>query len=599
MMRSLTDKAPRDWRNIQAGRVIPTEAYADQPYLVRTDDGAWLCVVTTGTGREGAPGQHIAAMRSLDQGRTWEERVDLEPPDGPEASYAVLLKTPGGRIYCFYNHNTDNRRWVIGDDPPYKDGRCERVDTQGHYVFRFSDDNGRTWSPQRFDIPVREMEIDRQNPYQGKTRFFWNVGKPFVRGADACVPLHKVGRFGRGFLARSEGVLLRSANLLSERDPEKILWETLPEGDIGLRAPQGGGPIAEEQSAVVLSDGSLFCVYRTVDGHPACAYSRDAGRTWTEPQYLRYADGRLVKHPRAANFVWNCGNGRCLYWFHNHGGRDYADRNPAWLCGGVEADLPEGKAILWSQPEIVLYDDDVFLRISYPDLLEENGRWFLTETQKNVARVHELDPTLLQGLWGQFTNSAVAREGLALDLPAKDAGMPSSVGMPSLPAFQARSARPDHGGDDLRSGFSIDAWVLFRTLTADQRVVDTRTPCGQGLCLRTTANGTLEITLNDGRQECRWDCDPGLLRPGALHHIAVIVDDGPKIITFVVDGRLCDGGETRQFGWGRFSPTLADANGGERLRIADNLDGEVRNLRVYVRPLRTSEAIGAFRAGPH
>ena len=102
-----------DPRNIENGLEIPTESYADQPYIVKTDDGAWLCAVTTGGGHEGQPGQHVITMRSTDLGKTWDDRADVEPADGPEASYAVLLKTSYGRIYCFYNHNTDNQR-----DPP-------------------------------------------------------------------------------------------------------------------------------------------------------------------------------------------------------------------------------------------------------------------------------------------------------------------------------------------------------------------------------------------------------------------------------------------------------------------------------------------------
>ena len=84
----------------------------------------------------------------------------------------------------------------------------------------------------------------------------------------------------------------------------------------------GGGRVAEEQSIVTLSDGSIYCVYRTIDGWPTCAYSRDGARTWTVPAYKTYTPGgRRVKHPRAANFVWKCANGQYLYWFHNHGGR--------------------------------------------------------------------------------------------------------------------------------------------------------------------------------------------------------------------------------------------------------------------------------------
>lgn len=594
-----------DWRKIKAGREIPTENYSDQPYIVKTEDGAWLCVVTTGTGREGQPGQHVVTMRSTDQGRTWSDPVDVEPPDGPEASYAVPLKVPSGRIYCFYNHNSDNMRCVIAEDPPFKGGTCARVDSLGTFVFKYSDDHGRSWSPKRYAIPVREMAIDRENPYGGEVRFFWNVGEPFIHDGAAYVSLHKVGGFGAGFFTRSEGVLLKSEHILTEKDPERITWETLPEGDAGLRTPPGGGPIAEEQSYCVLSDGSFYCVYRTIDGHPAFAYSRDTGRTWTEPRYKRFADGRLMKHPRAANFAWRCSNGKYLYWFHNHGGRfirensaiAYEDRNPVWLCGGVEVDAPEGKVIQWSQPEMVLYDDDPYVRMSYPDLVEEEGEYFLTETQKDIARVHRADPTLLEGLWSPFDHAEVATHGLILSLP-KRGEIPKETDMPRLPLFCMRDhGRADYGTKDLRGGFSVDLWIRFGVLDAGQVVLDSRTENGQGLCLQTTARGTLEIVLNDGRTENRWDSDPGLLEEGRRHHVAVIVDGGPKIITFVVDGALCDGGTFRPFGWGRFSPHLRHANGAKTLRIGPSLKGEIQVLRLYNRYLRTSEAVGNGRAG--
>ena len=228
--------AALDPRLITNGLTIPDEHYADQPYIVKTDDGAWLCVMTTGPGKEGAGGQHVISLRSTDRGRTWEKPVDVEPSDGPEASYAVPLKTPSGRIYVFYNHNTDNVRQVISSN---KSGFERRVDSLGHFVFKYSDDHGRSWSANRYDIPQRDFEIDRQNPYQGKLKFFWNVGKAFAYKGAGYVPLHKVGGFGQGFFTRSEGVLLRSPNLLTEPDPARITWETLPDGDIGLRAPAG------------------------------------------------------------------------------------------------------------------------------------------------------------------------------------------------------------------------------------------------------------------------------------------------------------------------------------------------------------------------
>ena len=603
-----------DWRSIRNGREIPTETYSDQPYVIKTDDGAWLVAVTTGSGREGQAGQHIVTMRSTDQAQTWSDRVAVEPPSGPEASYAVLLKVPqgypnAGRIYIFYNHNTDNVRQVIADTSAYPDGFCRRVDSLGHFVFKFSDDHGRSWSHERYDIPLRTMAIDRENPYRGTLKFFWNVGKPFTHEDAAYVPLHKVGGFGEGFFTRSEGVLLKSTNLMSEHDPTHVTWETLPDGDIGLRTPPGGGPIAEEQSFVVLSDGSFYVVYRSVDGHPVEAYSRDGGHTWSTPHYRRYADGRLMKHPRAANFVWKCENGKYLYWFHNHGGRfirehprrptiAYEDRNPAWLCGGVEVDSPEGKIILWSQPEIVLYDDDPYIRMSYPDLIEDEGRLFITETQKDKARVHEIDRTLVEALWGQFDRPRIAANGLLLALPDQGQPMPTSIIMTELPTFLERdSNRADYGTRDLRGGFTIELWLQLDSMDPNQIVLDNRTASGQGFCLCTTPRGTLQIVLNDGRTESRWECDPGMLRVAKAHHIVVIVDGGPKIISFVIDGKLNDGGDFRQFGWGRYNPNLRGIHGSDTLRIGPHLKGQVLAMRLYARALLVSEAVGNYRVG--
>jgi hypothetical protein len=594
--------AQNDPRHIVNAPVIPDEFYADQPYVVKTNDGAWLCVITTGKGVEGAGGQHVISLRSTDRGQTWEKAVDIEPSSGPDASYAVMLKAPSGRVYVFYNHNTDNVREVIADKPAYRDGINRRVDSLGHFVFKYSDDHGRTWSAQRYDIPQRDFEIDRKNVYQGKLKFFWTVGKAFTYKGAGYVPLHKVGGFGEGFFTSSEGVLLRSANILTERDPAKIQWETLPEGEIGIRTPAGGGPIAEEQSFSILSDGAIFCVFRTIDGHSAYTYSRDGGRSWEPSQYMRYSDGRIMKHPRAATFAWRCENGKFLYWFHNHGGRfirehpqrrtiAYEDRNPVWLIGGVEADSPTGKIIRWSQPEIALYDDDPIIRMSYPDLVEDGGNYYLTETQKDVARVHKLDPTLLDGLWNQFDAKGVARNGIVLELKGS---VPATTNAPPLPLFYQRSRRADHGKEDLRAAFSLDLWTQLPSAAPGQVLLDNRTPAGIGFALITTSGNAVELIMNDGRTESRWASDPGTIQPGRLQHIAVIVDGGPKIITFIVDGILNDGGDARQFGWGRFSPNLKSAAGAPELRIANS---SVRSLRVYDRYLRTSEAIAAFRAG--
>ncbi len=589
----------RPWRpprRLVHGSLIPSAGYADQPYIVRTDDGAWLCVMTTGAGHEGARGQHVVSRRSRDHGRTWDPPVALEPADGPEASYAVLLKATGGRIYAFYNHNTDRVPEVKREDG----GVYARVDSLGHYVFKYSDDHGRTWSAARHEVPVRPFQCDRSNVYGGTLRFFWNVGRPLVLSNAVLLTLHKVGAMGAGFFAQSEGAFLYSTNLLTERDPARIVFETRPEGEVGLRTPPGGGRVAEEQSVARLSDGSLCCIYRTIDGWPACAYSRDDARTWTTPDYLSFTPGgRRVKHPRAANFIWNCGNGMFLYWFHNHGGRfigelgaagrdgrsPYDDRNPAWLMAGREIATPAGLRIEWSQPEILLYDDDPYIRMSYPDLVEEaDGRFFVTETQKSVGRVHEIPRPLLDGLFGQFTNRVVATNGLLCAVAG------GAVAMPKLPALHRRDGKAaDQRGLDLRAGCSLE-FHLDEAASAPGAVwLDSRDATGAGLLVSVVESGRVALVLSDGRQQAGWSSDRWERPP---RHVVITVDGGPKIITFVVDGVLCDGGDERPFGWGRYSPTLRTPNGAETARV----DPAVRRLRIYGRALRTSEAVGNYRA---
>lgn len=587
-----------DLRHFDAGVLIPSEHYCDQPHLVKTDDGSWLCAMTTGSGEEGRPGQHVISLRTPDRGRTWEPPVDVEPPDGPEASYAALLKTPAGRVYVFYNHNADNIRSVIADDPPHAGGRMSRVDSLGYFVFKYSDDHGRSWSSMRHVIPVREMEIDRSNPYGGRIRFFWNTGYAFSRGGSGYVPLHKVGRFGRGLFVRSEGVLLRSGNILTEPDPEKVEWETLPEGDFGLRAPSGSvGQVAEEQSFVPLGGSGLFAVYRTVEGSPGQAYSRDGGRTWTPEAFATYGPGRRrIKHPRAAPCVWRCENGKYLLWHHNNGTRSYnsgetgGNRNIAWLCGGVLK--PDG-FIHWSEPEIAFYCEPRLRGISYPNLIEEDGAIYCSATQKHVARIMRLDPRVAAMLHRDPDAPAQeVRDHLLLELDEARCAPGSSAPMPALPSLTgavdhyARRETPRG-----RRGFSIDLDITLSSPVPGQDIMGTRDASGRGWSLSVAPGGALRFSMSDGFQSAYWDCDGGILQPGRRHGVTVIVDGGPKVISYVIDGRFLDGGAQRPFGFGRFPSIFRAPNGDGILRLAPALPGRLHGLRIYGRHLLTGEAI--------
>lgn len=474
-----------DGRNIRSGFPIPSEGYSDQPYVVITRDGNWLCTLTTGRGGEGDTGQHIVSTISADQGRTWSTPVDIESSAGPEASWVMPVVTPGGRVYAFYTYNADDLRI---DERSNNPEIARRVDTLGRYAFKYSDDHGRSWSRQRYYIPMRQMRIDRENVWGGRVLYFWGVGKPiFNRDREMIFGFSKVGKWGYpGAIVTSQAVFMKSPNIASERDPRRLRWELLPAGEEGLRAPKN--PIAEETNLVELSDGSLYCAYRSIDGYLCAAYSRDGGRSWTPPAYATDTPGgRPIKQPRAAGFVRKFSNGKFLLWYHNHGGEAvhrrkwsyYLGRNPGWLAGGIE----RNGFIHWSQPEILLYDLDPETRISYPDFIEDNGRFFITETIKTTARVHRIEPSLLEAVWSQFDNRTVARRGLVLDTGG---AFPATVGAPMVPNLA-------QGG-----GFTLEFWVRFDELSPGQVLFDALTEAGRGIALRTTDRFTLALTLNDG-----------------------------------------------------------------------------------------------------
>ncbi len=570
LLASTAMAAGRDRRNIRAGLRIPNEGYCDQPYIVITQDGHWLCTLTTGPGHEGQQGQHVVATLSADQGRTWSDLIDIEPSAGPEASWVVPLVTPTGRVYAFYSYNGDEVRTLRG--------KKIRADMMGWYAFRYSDDGGRTWSKQRYRLPMRVTACDRSNDWKGKVIIFWGIDKPKIANGSVYFAFTKLGKY---MLDNGEGWMYRSDNLLVEQDVAKLHWELLPDGEHGLRAPSFGS-VQEEHNHISLSDDKTFyCVYRTTMGHPCHSYSSDAGHTWAPPEFMTYTPGgRRVKNPRACPKLWRTSNGKFLFWYHNHGGKSFKDRNPAWLTGGIE----KNGRIHWAQPEILLYDDDVNVRMSYPDLVEQSGRYWVTETNKTTARVHEIDSALIEGLWGQGQVKTVARDGLIGEL---EPGAPQATEI-RLPK---RVDLAETGG------LSIDLWITLKDLAAGQVIADSRTGDGAGILMTTTDNKTIRIDVSDGKAKATWDCDPGLLQAGKRHHVAAIVDAGPKTITFVVDGVLCDGGEARQFGWGRFAKALGDVSGAGKLHVAPSLKGELQSLRVYDRYLRTSEAVANFHAG--
>lgn len=574
---------------LNSGYHLPNEGYCDQPYVVQTMDGNLLCVETTGRGAEGGPEQHVISTISRDGGKTWDQPVDIEPAGGPQASWVTPLLTPSGRVYVFYNYNGDHI-----SDPGRKikpTGRPLRTDVMGWFVFKFSDDNGHTWSHERHRIPLRQLAHDLENEWKGKYQNFWSIDKPSVVGSDVFIGMTRMGRFHG---ERSEvGWVLRSRNVLTERDPKKIQWENLPDGDRGIWT-KSIGPVQQEHNLVGLSNGDLYCMFRNRTGSPANTISRDGGHTWSEAAPATYTPGgRRLKTPTACPQLWQLKDGRYLFWYHNNSFQErdksvgVGPRNLGWLSGGVEKD----GTIVWSQPELVAYfsGDNHHRGFSYPDLVERNGEFFLAATAKEDARFQRVEKALIDGLWQQETIHTPATNGLLLAARSVTV-VRGKTALPRLPEVSK-------GG-----GFAIELW-LKPDLTVGQVLLDSREN-GRGFAVIVGEKATLQLQVSDGTTKITAATDQGMLTAGKPHHVVFNVDGGPKMISSIVNGQVCDGGEASDFGWTRFyapqdrkrnatGPDLGDVTGGATVKLTAGAEG----IRIYGRYLRTTEAIGNYHAG--
>jgi hypothetical protein len=422
---------------------------------------------------------------------------------------------------------------------------------------------------------MRLTDCDRGNDWQGRVQIFWGISKPITVGDSAIFAFSKLGKH---LLENGEGWFYRSDNILTQRDPAKLDWSLLPDGERGVRNDKFGS-VQEEHNIVSLGGDDLYCIYRTTMGYPCQSYSRDGGQTWSEPEPAAYTPGgRVIKHPRACPKLWRTAGSNYLLWFHNHGGHDFKGRNPAWIAGGVARD---GK-MHWSQPEIVLYDDDPEVRMSYPDLIEQDGKYWITETQKTVARVHPIDARLLEGMWRQV--SADASQAKA----ASDAVVPRVTDPQDASKYKFV---------DLQSGGGFSLELRLRVSSAE--TVGTLLEAGdlerRGWQLVAEEGGRLRLKLVDGQHRSQYASDPGLLVQGD-HHVIITVDGGPKIISCVVEGMLNDGGRDQASGWARFDPNIHQVPGGLDVQVGRPSPVEVVEWRIHRRALRNYEAIENYRA---
>lgn len=326
--------------------------------------GRWLAFWTQST-RENHADQRVVLSSSDDEGKTWSALVTIDgatpgdPAGSGLASWSFPIVAPAlNRVYIFYNKN-------IGIQDT-------REDTTGILRGRYSEDDGESWSA-HFDLPFAPCAMSHPDP---KVPQSWIVYQAPTLAGDG-VPIvgfthwGSAGRFGKIglFEMDSEIRFLRFENILSEKDVSKLEVTTWPELDHGLRVPRKDKPevsVVQEPSIVVLPDGRLFCVMRTLNGYISWSESKDHGRSWSETKPLRFRDGgEVVSQPIAPCPIYALENGRFFLLFHNNdgtanGGKGPSDykqnRYPAFTSMGRF--VAEGQQPVWFDPPKELMTSD-------------------------------------------------------------------------------------------------------------------------------------------------------------------------------------------------------------------------------------------------
>ncbi len=302
-----------------------------------------------------------------------------------------------------------------------------------------------------------------------------------------------------------------------------------------------------------------------------------------------------MKQPRCLNKIYKFKNGKYALFFHNNGSRYYGNhplgnRNPTWLSGGIE----KNGFIYWSQPEIFLYDMEYTHGISYPDWIEDKDNYYFTETQKTIARIHQIPNNYLEMLWNQGDNPKRITDGLVLELTGESCRPGKEFTMPDL------------GKLSQGEGFSFEIYIQPLNMNKNRILIDTRRKenkgygtsahfAGNGLFVKILKSGALEFLMDDGRSPLLWSSGKGLIKNGKVNHIVINVDAKSKIITFIINGELWDGGE-RPFGYARFNPFMYDVNGEKTVSFSKKFTGRVAAFRIFNRFLFTSEAISNYLA---
>ena len=388
---------PQEWKRSRPDYTVflPTGFHDgdNEHFLVfeapRSDE---LLALWTQSSVEGRGDNRLVLARSFDQ-EHWSDPVYLAGcpagSTGKQASWGFPAVADNGRIYIFYTREIDKHDIRQGS---------------GSIGVIYSDDNGYEWI-QGSDITFpRDSRYDNPDPEVPPNWIVWQ--KPvrdsqgrWIAGYTRTSSNAQVPQPNKNWLDRdSRSAFIRFDNLTEGPDPSDLQLTWLPGNGKSLEVPHKVYPkisVAQEPALVLLPDGRLFTIMRTMTGYIYYSVSEDDGASWRIPEPLRYRDGgRPLEHPMAPAPIYALEDGRFLLLFNNNPGikGDYNQfrrnweknqsnhlRNPSYASVG-EFRPGAHQPIWFSSPKMFADTDGVVFGpkgtasiAMYPSLTEKDG----------------------------------------------------------------------------------------------------------------------------------------------------------------------------------------------------------------------------------
>jgi len=263
--------------------------------FIRLKDGSILLVYSQYCGDDPWDDgtARLAACRSEDEGKTWSAPWVIVEKDPEAQNYMSpsLIRLPNGELGMTYLRKAFLSEKVLECMP----------------VFRYSADEGRTWSDYRFCTPVHG----------------------YYCGVNDCAIVTKAGRILYPASDHGPGAHTETGSIHWPEYPGGVVrvffsddsgrtWDTLP-GPISSPYPDAAG--FAEPGIFELEDGTLWVWMRSTYGHQYQSISKDGGKTWSpaspafrftsadSPMRVKPAGGHAVAvfNPQAFSCLYTAG----------------------------------------------------------------------------------------------------------------------------------------------------------------------------------------------------------------------------------------------------------------------------------------------------